>query len=186
MRDVRDELFRFSSLIDELLVLSKVDSGMIKLQLIPISLKLLLDELIALYQKDIDFKHLTVSLHCAADILVNADMTCTRLILSNLISNAIKYSRSGGNIVIGCNVVDSEVTIDIIDSGIGMSREDLMRIFDRFFRSPEVSKTNGFGIGMSLVKQLCALHNLKINYVSALTKGTAVTISGFKKASHRE
>lgn len=70
--------------------------------------------------------------------------------------------------------------IKIADNGIGISQNDLSRIFDRFFRSPTVSGTAGFGIGLALVKQICNLHKLEIKYDSKFEHGTTVTVSGFE------
>jgi len=180
IKEVRDDLFQFSNLIGELLLLSRVDSGMIKLQILPILIADLIVELSDLYKEDLNNHHMQINVSCPLNLKIAGDAACTRLILSNLISNAIKYGRKDTSIDIEVAVDDNKiVTISVKDYGIGMSQMDLLKIFDRFFRSPEVSKKQGFGIGMSLVKQICELHHLTIEYNSVITKGTVVKVGGF-------
>lgn len=180
---VRDDLKSFAGLIDELLLLSKVDSGTMKLNMTKIDLCKIIGEIIDIYRRNIEAKNIEVKIECNIGLQVMADYNLLKLIISNLLSNAIKYSRNNGNISISAEIVNSEISLKIADFGIGISQNDLLKIFDRFFRSPEVSKTQGFGIGLALVKQVCNLHKLNINFESKFGVGTTVIISGLKVAN---
>lgn len=179
---IRDDLYEFSKLINELLILSKVDSGTVKINKTKVLIVKVLSEIIKDYASEIEKKKIVLDVNCESTLQVNSDENHLKLILSNLLSNAIKYSRNGGSIVIDLFPVDNQVTIKISDRGIGISDRDLLKIFDRFFRSPTVSGTQGFGIGLSLVKQICNLHKLEIKYESKFGQGTSVTITGLEVA----
>lgn len=105
-----------------------------------------------------------------------------RKILWNLLSNAVKFTRSGGFIILSAvqQTVDDKnvIKFEVSDSGIGISEKDRKHIFDRFFKVPlsDNLQTIGSGIGLSIVKELVALHRGKIEVNSVLGKGTTFTI----------
>lgn len=179
---VRDDLYEFSNLINELLILSKVDSGTIKIVKTRVSMVKALAESIENLSTEIEKKKIFLDINCSSNLHIKSDENHLKLILSNLLSNAIKYSRSRGKIIVDIVNVNNFVSIKITDHGIGISDQDLHKIFDRFFRSSSVSGTQGFGIGLALVKQICNLHKLEIKYDSKFGHGTTVTVSGLEVA----
>jgi signal transduction histidine kinase len=100
------------------------------------------------------------------------------VIIENLLSNSIKYSNGSKQIDIYIEKKENKVLCSVKDYGIGMKKEQISRIFDRFYRSEEARKTlhSGDGIGLAIVKRLADIQNLEINYKSEPNKGTTATV----------
>jgi len=97
-------------------------------------------------------------------------------IFSNLIDNAVKYSKSGGEVVISEELADNFLKVSITDSGLGMSPEDLTKIFTPYFRSDSVKAIPGTGLGLFIVKKLIDDMGGKIEVKSTLNVGTTFLI----------
>lgn len=180
-------------LINDVLDISKIESGKIELRPREVDLKELIDGIMVTFEPIIAKKGLTFTLHIdsgAEKIYVDEDKT--KQILINLISNAVKFTHEGG-IVINAKVsergMDSEgnpqfVQISVKDTGIGIKREDLDKIFDKFAQA-DVSTTRqyeGTGLGLSIVRGLVALHKGMVWAESEVGKGsTFYILLPFKK-----
>ena len=101
---------------------------------------------------------------------IEMDREDFKRLFSNLLSNTIKYNKRGGQV----NITLKNGTITIIDSGIGIEKEDKNRIFDKYYRA--TNQEGGFGIGLSIVKQICKDYNIDITVDSTLGKGTTFTL----------
>ena len=101
------------------------------------------------------------------------------IILTNLIDNSVKYTEQEGTISINSTITDKEVKLEISDTGIGITPEDLNKIFNEFYRSKnaKVAELRGTGLGMSIVKNLIKQYGGSIDVQSQIEKGTTVTIS---------
>lgn len=101
-------------------------------------------------------------------IIINADRDKIGQVLTNLISNAIKYSPDGGTITMGCKKQNGKVKIYVTDEGVGISPEDQERLFERFYRvnNDKLKTISGFGIGLYLVSEVLRFHNSKIEVES--------------------
>ncbi len=101
------------------------------------------------------------------------------IILTNLIDNSVKYTKQGGTISIINTVTDKEIKIDISDTGIGIIKEDLNKIFNEFYRSKnaKAAELRGTGLGLSIVKNLIKRYSGNIDVKSEIGKGTVVTVS---------
>lgn len=97
-------------------------------------------------------------------------------ILSNLLSNAVKYNITNGFIIVHLSIEGSMVKVTVEDGGIGMNKKDMDHVFERFYRSGESSRKQGFGIGLSIVKELVELTGGKIHGESSIGKGTTFTV----------
>ncbi len=104
------------------------------------------------------------------DLHIEMDKESCKRIISNLISNAIKYNKPQGSISITIN--DSKVTVK--DSGIGVEKEHLQNLFKRYYRAN--SYEGGFGIGLDIVKQICDKYDIDIQIYSTLNVGTTITL----------
>ena len=102
-----------------------------------------------------------------------------RIILSNLISNAVKYNCDGGSVDISIEKTAACVIIKVSDTGISISHDDLKRLFNEFVRikNEKTRKTEGSGLGLYIVKQLCALYNGSVSAESIPEKGSVFTVS---------
>ncbi len=101
------------------------------------------------------------------------------IILTNLIDNSVKYTEQGGTISINSTITDKEVKLEMSDTGIGIIKEDLNKIFNEFYRSKNAKATNlrGTGLGLSIVKNLIKQYGGNIDIRSEIGKGTTVTVS---------
>ncbi|MGE5681991.1 MAG: sensor histidine kinase [Bacillota bacterium] len=170
-----NEVDRMSVIIDQLLLLARYESGKIKPQLQPRDLCSLLNETILRQQKSIKEKRLNVSYINELNCTINADNSMLHVIFDNIISNAVKYSDYGREIIIK-TVIDNNSPVCIVtDFGIGMNKEQLSKIFDRFYRADESrnSRISGNGLGLAIVKRLADLQELKLRVESEPDKGTS-------------
>jgi two-component system phosphate regulon sensor histidine kinase PhoR len=110
---------------------------------------------------------------------ISADEEHLLHVLSNLMDNAIKYSKETIDILVGTKNVNNKMIITIEDNGIGMSSETTKHIFEKFYRahSGNIHNVKGFGLGMSYVKRIVALHKGQIRVQSELDHGTTIEIS---------
>ena len=105
------------------------------------------------------------------DIIINADEQRMEQVWTNIISNAIKYTNEGGLITIAIKK-GKEIEVEIEDTGIGMSKEVISHIFERFYREDKARNVEGNGLGLSIVKRIVDLHNGKIEVESTVDVGT--------------
>ena len=169
---VKDNCDRLIRLINDLLDLSQIESGRISLQLEPMPLRPILEEAVAGIQPIADMKDIEVNLDCASDVVAFVDADKMGQIITNLLDNAIKYTKSGRYVGIGVTTLsDQTLQICVKDMGIGISQTELDLIFDRFHRV-EGSKSGGIGLGLPIVKNLVELHGGKVWAESQLGKGS--------------
>jgi two-component system heavy metal sensor histidine kinase CusS len=109
---------------------------------------------------------------------MDADPILFQRVISNLLSNSLRYTPSGGKIVFSIQDVDNGVEVTCCDSGTGIAQEHLSRIFDRFYQiSPSRNpKTDDAGLGLAIVKSIVNLHGGRIGIKSALGEGTSVQV----------
>jgi signal transduction histidine kinase len=106
----------------------------------------------------------------------NADSKIISGILDNLISNAIKYSPCGGEIILRVITSEDQIRFEIIDEGIGIESGDLAHLFEPFYRGKNVSNIKGSGLGLSIVQRLASLHGGNVSVKSQLGKGSVFTV----------
>jgi signal transduction histidine kinase len=166
---------RLAALTQDVLFLAQIESGGWQLQLEPVPLEALTqtvwEELEPLAQR----KHIRLEIQASdRGIAVEADATALRLILKNLVENAIQYSPEGRRVWIGWQVLGSQVRIEVGDEGIGIPAEELPRIFDRFYRVDKSRSRahGGTGLGLTLVRELLQAHHSTIQVRSEVGKGS--------------
>jgi signal transduction histidine kinase len=110
--------------------------------------------------------------------LVLADEQSLEQVFSNLISNAIKYNKPEGSVVITVREEDGTLVADVIDTGIGISREHLPLVFDQFYRVSrgEDQKTKGTGLGLAIAKKIVEAHNGSIQVASEPGQGSTFSV----------
>jgi len=159
---------RLSKLIEELGELANIELGnyMVKREII--HLKSLIEEIIEDFETKIKRKKLKIKTLVSPEHYVESDSLLLYRILANLVSNAVKYSLDGGNIEINAVEKDDEIQISVKDEGIGIERDEIHRIFERFYRGTNAKKLsiNGLGIGLSIVKHASDLIGAKIQVKS--------------------
>ena len=166
------EKLRF--LIDSLVKLSRMENGIISLSVQRAALQPMLENVVSQYSSKAEEKGLRLSL-AAADITASFDPKWTAEAISNIVDNAIKYTRSG-DIQITAAGYELFARIDISDSGIGISEEELPKIFSRFYRSESVKEADGVGIGLYLAREIISGEGGYIKVRSAPGEGSIFSV----------
>lgn len=163
---------RMISMITDYLGLSRIEEGKIDIQKTHFALKPLADEVME-EARLISSKHTLEIVGCES-AEVYADREKMRQILINLVSNAVKYSPSGGSVTLGWESMSDKLRIYIKDEGLGISPADQTKLFQRFYRVNDDGRKNiaGFGIGLYLVSELLRLHHSTIEVDSKLGEGS--------------
>ena len=173
------EVDRLNHLVDQLLLLARFENQTQTLKFEKVYLNALFLETIARYSAKIQQKNIAIVTEFSQDFYLETDGYLFSIIINNLISNAVKYSEQNDNITIKIVNIGTKVECHIIDSGIGILKEDLDRIFNPFYRSKSTDhpEIKGTGLGLSIVKRLCSLLNIKIAITSQEQTGTKVILS---------
>jgi signal transduction histidine kinase len=167
------------TLIKDLLDISKIEAGMMVQYKEPLSLQEVAQKVVDLMRAEADVKKLDLQLSGPSKLpLIGADRNSMEGIFTNLISNAIKYTPEGGKIEVTLSEEGGFVKAVVSDTGIGIKKEDLPRIFDRFFRvkTAETRQIVGTGLGLSIVKSIVDAHLGSISVESEEGGGTTFTV----------
>jgi signal transduction histidine kinase len=116
------------------------------------------------------------SIDVADDVTVRMDAGLVSRALENLVGNAIRYTEENGKISLSARMEEGEVQLSIADTGIGIPKEDLSRIFDPFYRGTNSRRESGFGLGLTTVKSIIESHGWKIAVFSQVDLGSTFTI----------
>jgi two-component system, OmpR family, phosphate regulon sensor histidine kinase PhoR len=175
---------RLQVLIQELLDLSKIEQHGFRLTIGKVDLVKEANEVIEILkgkaaQKDILLKLLQTS----DDAIIEGDADRLKQVLINLVSNAITYTPNGGNVDITLTVQEDYVSVVVQDSGIGIEKSEITRIFERFYRVDKARSRNsgGTGLGLAIVKHIVEAHKGQIEVESQIGKGTTFSIKLLKK-----
>jgi len=173
------ELDRMAYLIDQLLMLARYESSKVTPRIVVISFAPLLENVVERMLETAQSKGISITINHAENTPVAADPGMLEMMIENIISNAIKYSAPNSFITVAVTRNNEQVLCSITDQGIGIPEEKLNAIFDRFYRVDEARCTNtgGLGLGLSIVKKLADLQQIKVTVTSAINKGTTFTLT---------
>lgn len=164
---------RLSSLAKNMLQLTLLDRDEIELELSNYSLIEQLKRVVSTQESIAANKDIEIDLQIPKkDIIISGDEQRMEQVWTNIISNAIKYTNDGGLITITMKKSVKEVEVDIEDTGIGMSKEVVSHIFERFYREDKARNIEGNGLGLAIVKSIVDLHHGKIEVESTVDVGT--------------
>ncbi len=180
LKSLMEEVQRMEKIVEDLLFITRADSGHVPLENIEVNLKELTEELVRKMQPMAEGKRLDVTLHSETDeIFYQIDPGKFNQLIGNILDNAIKYTGQGGRVNIGIRQEDDQVIIEIKDNGIGIPENEISRVFDRFYRVDKsrsgADKSNG--LGLSICKWIVEAYHGDIRIVSKEGKGTTVAIS---------
>jgi two-component system cell cycle sensor histidine kinase PleC len=165
-------------LINQILDMAKVEAGKMKLSLSTLPMKNLLNDISMLVADMVSKKKIEMRLEIADDLPnIEADELKVKEIIYNLLSNAVKFTPEGGKIGMRAKKTSSEINVEVWDTGVGIAPENMLKIFEGFFRvdTPYSRVTEGTGLGLPLSKKLVELHGGKLIVESdGLNKGTLV------------
>jgi PAS domain S-box-containing protein len=165
-------------LINDVLDLSKVEAGQMDLLLQPVELGQLIDEVRATVEPLARTKSVALNIVLAPELRLVADPAKVRQMLLNLVSNAIKFTPSGGRIDIRRRRLEALIEISVTDTGIGIAEEDLGRLFTEFQQldAGRGQRQEGTGLGLALTKRFAELHGGRVSVESKLGKGSTFTL----------
>ncbi len=176
MRFMVASTVRMRTMIDAMLTIQRLDAGTAFLRVAPMDLRDVVDKVISDYEPMAELEGHTLEVNLPDDLpVIQADAEKVGLILSNLISNAIKFTPEGGRIEVTAQNYLKGILMSVRDNGGGIALVDQERIFDRFYqaRVEHIAGHGGMGLGLTIVKQLVEMHEGQVWLESELGKGTA-------------
>ena len=173
-----DEAGQMLRLIENIILISKLDEKPELKCEEEVSIKETIDEILDLYKGKIDAKNLSVECHIEEGLKKNVPLGMLSELYRNLISNAIKYNKDGGKIIISAEKRGDNIISKISDTGIGLAKDEIPRIFERFYMVDKGRNrnTNSTGLGLAIVKHIVEDMGGTIDVISALGEGTTFKI----------
>lgn len=185
-------------LLEDLLTISQMETGEIKMNFESFDICEITKEVIEQFESKAEKKNIVIDFttECKEPVLVYGDSQRIYQVMTNLISNALKYTKSDGQVELNFEKGKNEVTIFVKDNGIGIPPHDLKRIFERFYRvdKSRSKESGGTGLGLAIVKHILEAHGTKVSVSSTVGKGSifsfklnrgdvAITNKAIKEAS---
>ena len=177
---IRRNLDRMSSLISDLADINRVESGRMMFNFQEFELRDVVSDVTGSLSERIEARKQTIDVQVDdAVTAVYADPTRIAQVLTNLVSNANKYTPDGGHVEVKVSCNDTHAIVAVADNGLGISEEDQAQLFTQFFRSEshEVREQPGWGLGLSIVRKMVEAQNGEIVFESKLGEGSTFTFS---------
>lgn len=173
-----DQVMQLIHLVDDLEKLADIENPMLKLQKERLNLNNLIMEAVHSVQDLWEEKMIQLTLNANQQFYITGDYRRLLQVFINLLTNAYKYNREKGKVTIHLYDEDYQVRVDIRDTGIGISSDELPYIFNRFYRGEKSRnrKTGGAGIGLAVVKAIIEAHNGKVTVASTINRGTTFSV----------
>lgn len=173
-----EESKRIEHLIEDLLVLSKLEKDESAINVEHIEVDYMLDDILPVVEQQALQKNIDMKVEMDQNVTLEADEEKIKQILFNLVTNAISYTPEKGSVSIKIKEEEHDVCFIVQDTGIGISEQDLPRIFERFYRvdKDRSRETGGTGLGLAIVKHIVEAHQGKIDVDSELGKGTTFKV----------
>lgn len=175
LRIIYDDAERLSKLINDLLDLSRIESGKMKIVLEECSLEAVVDKVLTGMDKEAHKNSVTIKKDIPPRLArIRIDEAAIAQVLFNLVENAIKYNNAGGSVTISARETDRGVEVSVADTGIGIPQQDIPRIFERFYRVDKARSRDlgGTGLGLSIVKHIVHAHRGEVTVESELGRGS--------------
>jgi len=167
---------RLLAIVNDLLFISRARAGQIELSWEELSLEGAAAQAVDAQRPHAVKKGVSLSLAASPSPPVLADQHRVDELLENLLSNALKFTQPGGSVQVAVRPADGLVRLEVSDTGSGIAEKDQRRLFEQFFRSPDVSGTPGVGLGLSIVKAIADAHDAAIRVSSTLGAGTTFSV----------
>lgn len=177
---------RLSLLIDDLLEIAKREAGRRELQRTEVDVREVVERAVSMCGAEAERSGVDISVE-VPDIVLFADERQFEQVLSNLIDNAVKYTPEGGHVTVRAEEDDKAVSVCVADTGIGIPKSDVPRIFERFYRVDKARsrQAGGTGLGLSIVKDIVDAHDGTITVDTRLNEGSIFTVTFPKPVSTR-
>lgn len=172
-----EEMDKINRIIENLLMLARFDNKEVPLEIKPLDLTRLIQNILDDIKILSEQKIIQMNFSPEENIISEADENQLRSAILNVLDNAIKYTPENGKVFVSLKKENNRVEIKISDTGIGVAKENLPFIFDRFYRVDKSRDTKGFGLGLSITKSIIEVHKGKIEVASQPNQGTTFIIS---------
>lgn len=178
LKIIHKESYRLQQLIEDLLALSKLERDNFRLVLHKLNARELVDEIIPTFYHKAEAKKIELEIYIDEDVQIKADKERIKQVIINLLDNALNYTGEDGHVSLKIEEKENQVCIIVSDTGIGISAEELSRIFERFYRVDKARTrfSGGTGLGLAIVKHIVEVHNGEIKIDSEVNKGTEVKV----------
>ena len=163
-----EEAQRMSRIVENLLTISRMDAGEVKMDKAPLDLGELASATADAMRLIAEEKAIDLRIHVARDVWVEGDRTRVQQVMVNLIDNAIKYTLEKGVVEVGVRREGATAVLEVMDNGAGIPADALPHVFERFYRADKARSraSGGAGLGLSIVKAVCAAHGAEIKVTS--------------------
>ncbi len=178
-----EECDRLLDVINTTLDIAEAESGAAKLDVSEVDLVAVVHDACELFQTVAEDRRITLSARLPARCRVHGDRQRLQRVVANLLDNALKYTLADGQVTIALREDDQSVHLQIADTGIGISAEELPRIFQRFYRCDHSRSQPGNGLGLNLARAFVRAHGGEISVTSAVEKGSTFTVT-LKRPPH--
>lgn len=172
------EAARLKRLIEDILIISDIENKREANTNSDINVRESIEEILASMEPIIEAKKVNIVTYYAYEIYIGGNVDRFKQLMVNLIENAVKYSNDGGTVTVTAERKEGRVYISVKDEGIGISEENLPRLFERFYRvdKSRSQKVGGTGLGLAIVKHIASLFEAEIKVESELGKGSTFTV----------
>lgn len=169
---------RLQALISDLLQLARIESQEGQVDREPLALAAIAVRSVEEHQAAATGSGVALTIDCSDEPVVLADAAGIQQIVDNLVDNALKYTPAGGNVRVTVATLNGWGTLEVSDTGVGISREDQLRVFERFYRvdRARTRAVGGTGLGLAIVKHLVQMYDGRIDLTSELGRGSRFTV----------
>lgn len=178
MGTISSETRRLGRLVEALLHLNRLENGTIEIKDEPVDLSELINGLLMTHEALVESSGLEFGCDIADQVIVQGDHDLLMQAVANLLSNAVRYTPEGGSVSISLRRQGGYAHVEVSDTGVGISEEDLNKVFSRFWRADHARSNvgGGLGIGLSLVREVADQHRGHVGVSSVLGEGSTFTI----------
>jgi signal transduction histidine kinase len=167
---------RLTDLIDDILFMSRVDTGRFRLERESVDLGQLVSDRVESIQPVAEKAEVDVHLDVDGPVCLSGDPARLAQVLDNLLSNAVKFTPAGGRAFVTVSTADEAAHLEVRDTGVGIPEDEAERLFERFFRASTAQNVKGTGLGLSIVKSIVEAHGGTISVRSHVGVGTTVAV----------
>jgi signal transduction histidine kinase len=177
LADCLEESERVLTMLHTLMDVAEAETGAVRLEITDVSVPELINNIVELYEFVAEEKHITIHTELPEDLTIEADRNRIQQVIANLVDNAIKYSGDGREVTITAHEKNRQAVIAVKDRGIGISPNEIDKIWDRLYRGDRSRSERGLGLGLSFVRAIVRAHNGTVEAKSELNRGATFTVT---------
>jgi len=177
LADCLEESERVLTMLHTLMDVAEAETGAVRLELTDVSVPELVKDIADLYEFVAEEQHIAIRTELPNELTVKADRNRIQQVIANLVDNAIKYSGDGREVMVTAHATNHQAVITVADGGIGISPNEIDKIWDRLYRGDRSRTQRGLGLGLSFVRAIVLAHGGTVEVKSDLNEGAKFTVS---------